>query len=860
MAEALRLDILIDADGQARRAIEEFRGMLLRTGSDAESAAKQVDKFEQEYLAAATAARKATEAQEKATTQTKAAGQAAEGAAASKGKQAGATDALTSAVKRYIAPAAIGVAVVKTLQWADNLVNLSKSTGISITSLQKFEQIGKGAGVSVDTLARASMTLSDRLVSGDKSTVAAVQKLGLNMDKLRASSPDEAMLAFGRALSSVERPQDRINLGTDVMGRGFQTVIPLILEMGEKWESTAAKIDEKGVKSLADANNALGEVMSSGKGLLATVLVPFAPILSGISTVLTPLSSLLRDFLRDVTSPLRLESWKEWGNDLRDAARSLQFIAGIGPGIQSPLPGMPGAPSRWGMPSPLATPGDPMGGAAGQSWTFLNKFTGGRNGGAAGGGGATPYTANQWANISQVLGPANPMGMGGLGSFPGWAPLGAGFQNFQGVGFAPTVGMNAPGGGSFFGRNKGQLGLLAGGLAAQFLPGRAGQVAQGAMGMAGQGAGLGAMFGPHGAAIGAGIGALVGGVSSLFGGGGKAKKNAKNAEISQVFEQFSTKDFIALQKEADKFGISMEKALTAKTMKDFGAAVDEVNTKLQEMNAIQSEIDYLTAKTTVGFDEMNAVVKEFGLDVSKMGPAFQQASADKEIQKIVDALAIMEKGGADMNGVLDGMQDEIGKVVQDSLKFGTTIPENMKPWITKLMESGRLVDENGEKITDITNVKFGEVMESDMDKLVRKLDELISKLAGVRAGFDETRSSAEDLAGVDYGSPDGGNPSGNREAPGASRGGIMGAKGNLLYFKQGGFVPRGTDSVPAMLTPGEMVIARDQVKAMARGGRPSSITVNLHIAGYLDSPKVQRDLTRVVTEAIDRDVRMRRVG
>jgi len=36
--------------------------------------------------------------------------------------------------------------------------------------------------------------------------------------------------------------------------------------------------------------------------------------------------------------------------------------------------------------------------------------------------------------------------------------------------------------------------------------------------------------------------------------------------------------------------------------------------------------------------------------------------------------------------------------------------------------------------------------------------------------------------------------------------------------------------------------------------------VNLNIAGYLDNPRVQQELARVVTEAIESDVRMQRVS
>lgn len=101
---------------------------------------------------------------------------------------------------------------------------------------------------------------------------------------------------------------------------------------------------------------------------------------------------------------------------------------------------------------------------------------------------------------------------------------------------------------------------------------------------------------------------------------------------------------------------------------------------------------------------------------------------------------------------------------------------------------------------------------------------------------------------------------GGGEAPGVSRGGVIAGRNNVLYFGKGGFVPRGTDTVPAMLTPGEMVLARDQVKALTRGRGGSTIHVHMHVAGYLDSPKVQRDIARVVVEQVDRDARLRRVG
>lgn len=752
MARELTIEAVFNST-EAEGALSRFALALTAAGDKAEVAADKVAKFEKSY--------KEGKARQTAKAELDALSASTDKVGTAAAKAATPMDALGRVALRIAGPAAVGAAITSTLNWADQLSNLSRSTGISTTALQKFESIGKTSGTTMEQIANASLQLSNRLAGGDKSAASAAAKLGLNVQTLINLSPDQAMLAWAAALSKVQNPQERVALAMDGMGRTAGNLLPVLMDMNDQWDRTTAKLTTDGVKSLDDAGDALDRLLDTGKGLLATVLVPFAPLLEGILTVLTPLSKLFSAFMRDVLSPFNPAAWREWADSLRDAARSMQYIAGIGPGIIAPPPPLPSAPGGAGwMPTPagaIPLPSNLGIGGPGR----IRSGSSGSSGGGSGGASILPFVPRTFNNTLGSMFPTS------IPAFPGWAPgnIDASFQGFNGVGFAPTVGMNPAGGGgfsSFFSKNKGTLGLLAGGLAAQFLPGKVGSFAQGAMGMAGQGAGIGAMFGPHGAAIGAGIGALVGGIGSLFG-GGKSKKDAKNAEISQVFEQFSTKEFIALQKEADRLGVSLDKALNAKTMKDFSAATAEAAEKLDEMRSIEEQIADLTARTTVDFDKMNAVVKEFGLDVSKMGPAFQQASADKEIQKIIDAMAIMEKGGADMNGVLDGMADEISKVVQDSLKFGTTIPENMKPYVAKLIESGKLLDENGQAITDISKVKWGAAMESDMSKLTKKLDELIQKLAEMADAFGKVKKEAEGLGNVDVGGGPGTGGGGNTD-------------------------------------------------------------------------------------------------
>ncbi len=817
MARELSIDVVMNS-AEAETALIRFETALIKAGLSAEEASEKVKKFEQTYRSGTARQQAKKELDDLASASTKA-GDAASTAASKIKSKDGALSALTSTVLKFVAPVAVGAAIKSTLDWAGSLSDLSKTTGISTTSLQKFEIIGKSSGATMTQISSAALQLSDNLAGGNKSAAKAIGAVGLSMGQLMSDSPDKALLAVAHAAAQISNPMERVAFLTDTVGKaGAKTLLPMLDDLEAKWNTVGGVIEERGIASLDDAGDALGNLGKVGTKFLADVLTPMAP-------AFTFLATSIGDFVSD-TIP-KLQSWfngviegfmrvevafREFDDNMRNAG--LRELDKMDPARAGAFRQANGLPSG-GFFNNAQTARDRLGAfqfqsqqqAQGGGAMFGPAFFQPVAQAAASKKGRTPktgatvlpFTQNQWDNIMQVLGPANPMGGGGLGGFPGWAPIdssGSPISFANGSGLMGTVGMNAPGkiGGGLGGLLKGRGTQIAGlglGLLSRFIPtdGKLGS----ALSMAGQGASMGAMFGPWGM----GIGAALGGITGLFT-GGKAKKNARNAEVSEVFAQFSSKEFIAIQKEADRLGISMEKALNAKTMKEFGAAVDEVTEKLSEMADVQAQIDSLIEATTVDFDKMNKVVQEFGLDITKLGPAFQQAAIDKEAQRIIDAMAIMEKGGADMSGVLEGMADEISKLVQDSIKFGTTIPENMKPWIEELIKSGKLVDENGKAITDMSQIKFGAAMESDMSKLTKKLDELIQKLADMAEAFNNVRDAAAGAGNVDVGGPSG-SPSGGDSGgtPGFATGGVAGRD-----FRR----PSHGDIFPALLKRGERVL------------------------------------------------------
>jgi len=160
----------------------------------------------------------------------------------------------------------------------------------------------------------------------------------------------------------------------------------------------------------------------------------------------------------------------------------------------------------------------------------------------------------------------------------------------------------------------------------------------------------------------------------------------------------------------------------------------------------------------VDFRQMADVAADYGIELGALGEKFQQARLHDAARQILEDFTFLKDSGADVGGVLAGMSDEISQLVQDSEQFGVAIPENMRPLIEQLIESGQLLDENGEKITDIGELEFAEPITSGFDKIVDviKVDLVgaIKELTGLfrddlpadaKAGADGIRDAFRDV-------------------------------------------------------------------------------------------------------------------
>ena len=459
---------------------------------------------------------------------------------------------------------------------------------------------------------------------------------------------------------------------------------------------------------------------------------------------------------------------------------------------------------------------------------------------------------------------------------------GARFQNFSASlkNLGPTIISAVQGGGDAIksiGASLGQaLGADLGERIATRFTGKFGQMLASTMGP------LGALAGQL---LGAGMSKVMGWIKGLFSDPMKKEIEAANAEIaklkSAMMEQGGSVE--ELEARYNAMGLSIREAFGGQGkqgLEELKAAQDEFNKRVEEskvkldemkgkLSSLQTELSGLISKAyemgyvfnqqgeLIGFnfDKVAQVAKDFGVDLSALGPAFQQAQLTAEAQKVIDAFTLLTKSGADVGGVLVGMKDEINKIVNDSIQFGTTIPANMKPMIEELIRTGQLTDKNGDKFTDLTKIKFGEPVKTEYEKIngaietiLTAMNDLIGKIDSLVSAIDAATRPRTLTVSAEYIDP--GPPAGFGAVPGRdnAEAGAGFASGTMGRF--GRWFANFGSGTKTTLHGNEAVVRSDQAAAFAAdmaGGDNSAMAAE--IAG------LRADINAMLPRAIGRAVR-----
>ena len=270
----------------------------------------------------------------------------------------------------------------------------------------------------------------------------------------------------------------------------------------------------------------------------------------------------------------------------------------------------------------------------------------------------------------------------------------------------------------------------------------------------------------------------------------------------------------------------------AKTQKEWDAGLVAVNAALDAQTEKLAKEKQLTADIAAAqgdlaglraqqedWSKISGLVEKYHINLDALGPKIQQLRLTSVATTLLNDYEVVINAGGEAGVVLDAMKGQISTLVQESLKFATTIPENMRPMIEALAQSGGLLDANGNKIVDIASLKWGAKVETEADritaaieKLVLKLGEMIDQMRGLpatsQAAADKVAANWSKAPWSDWGSVE--FPNGNREGGGDGAPGFIGGTyGRFLDFGKG---------TPVTLHGYERVVTEAEGRAEAGGG------------------------------------------
>jgi hypothetical protein len=173
---------------------------------------------------------------------------------------------------------------------------------------------------------------------------------------------------------------------------------------------------------------------------------------------------------------------------------------------------------------------------------------------------------------------------------------------------------------------------------------------------------------------------------------------------------------------------TVNKLWDSKNPDAYKKAIDEINAALGEQK--QDDAD------------LNQAIQDYGFSIDELGPKMRKQQLTEQAVKLENDFRVLVNSGIDVGTVIDHMSDKMNEYIQTSIKTGTEVPAEMQPMIQKMIEAGKLTDENGNKITDLgsSGITFSETMTQGFDKVVKKFDELIEKLTGVKKGITDLPS------------------------------------------------------------------------------------------------------------------------
>lgn len=652
-------------------------------------------------------------------------------------------EAILSGIKNQIAAA---------IAYGDALVNMRAKTELTYRDLQILEDVGLDTGTSLATLVSAVQVLQQRL--GDGSARKGVEALHLSFDALLAMSPAEQLTTIASAIAKIEDPTVRAKVAAEIFGKTWKEMLPALkANMAE----AAANANLVGDKQLEAANRASSrwdkfwndqkrgwtswagniilnwENVQEHKAALDAFeaertrempALPGSPLTDATGNVGgAHLAAMFggKAHWNDVIDPTAIGNLKLGGQTLDQATEALtkheaavkkaadewdRLVEKAGEGARSKwqqsldlmhaFDGILGTLDSWSYSSGMAKFGPGV-----VSLTGSTNYGGGVFDGPAKLGSKT-FDAGSKSFASDLF-----------GSVPG-AIMGAiqgGGSKLQAAGSA--IGL------SIFGKDSSLTKTITGWTSK--LPGM-----------------LGDALGSAIPVIGSLIGPLISGITKIFG------KSEETAKVSPVRDEFfkMAGGLETLNPKVQQLTGSLtlvDNIFKAKTVDAYNAAIKDLTDALAFQDKAMQTLTDTAAK--------------YGFTLEELGPALQRQDLDKQAQQLYQDFQVLNAGGLDSVAILTHMADSVNEYVHNALSMGVEVPNAMRPMLEDLAKSGKLLDLNGNAITNLedSGISFAMTMSEGFTKLIDQVTKLTDAIArGLGIAIDNVPKQIDVNANVHF--------------------------------------------------------------------------------------------------------------
>ena len=170
----------------------------------------------------------------------------------------------------------------------DTLKDQAEAIGVSTEALSRLQYAAQFAGVDAGTMSGAVgkmvKILGDAALNGGE-VANALTSVGLSASELSSMQPDQAFAKIAGALAKVENPYQRATLASQIFGKQWQSLIP-ILNKGEaglnrlgiesdRFGFTVNTIDAAKVEAAADAFDRVSSMITGAANAAAIELAPY---------------------------------------------------------------------------------------------------------------------------------------------------------------------------------------------------------------------------------------------------------------------------------------------------------------------------------------------------------------------------------------------------------------------------------------------------------------------------------------------------------------------------------------------------------------------------------------------------------